>query len=125
MILWEAVQYFYFDEVGRAVGFRSVVEDLVRLQLISGDVLGVKLVVDKPIDDLSFADEAWAKDANPSCLYRLVSALCILFLFHFLLNRFLVVVIIYLLIILENHGAEASVEHATALVKFLGKCHVD
>ena len=82
MVLREAVKNFYLYEVGRAVGFRSVVENLVRLQFISWDVLGVELVVDKPVDDLSLANETGAKDADPSCLHRLISALGLRFFIH-------------------------------------------
>ena len=46
MVLRKAVKDFYFYEVCWTVGLRSIVKDLVRLQLVRWDILRVKLVVD-------------------------------------------------------------------------------
>ena len=58
MILREAVLNFNLDVIWcTAYGLRSVVKDFVRFKLVSCVVLWEESIVDKPIHDLSLANE--------------------------------------------------------------------
>lgn len=70
MILWEEVKNLDLDGVGWRVLFRSVEEHLVRLQLLSRNVLRIELVVHDTVYDLSFAYEARPKYTDPSSMWR-------------------------------------------------------
>lgn len=116
VILRETVQYFYVDEVGWVINRRSIVKNLVGLELISRNVLRIKLIIDKSIDDLGLSHKTGAKDTDSNCLYVLVSARWFCFFTHLKLYFFFIN-----FIIINDHATTAPAKSPAQLPAIVAK----